>query len=455
MKTHWTNESIFYHIYPLGFCGAPERNDFASAPVPRLEKVHEWIGHLRELQVNALYLGPVFESTAHGYDTADYFRVDRRLGTNETLVNLVKDLHNNGVKVILDGVFNHVGRDFWAFRDLQQNGERSAYRHWFQGVDFNSRSPFGDSFGYEGWNGNYDLVKLNLHSPEVKDHLFQAIRQWVLEFDIDGLRLDVADCLDHQFMRELSTFCHNLRPDFWLMGEVVHGDYNKWANPTMLDSVTNYENYKGLYSSLADKNYFEIAYSLNRQFGSGGLYRNLNLYNFADNHDVDRVASSLKDPKHLYPLYCLLFTMPGIPSIYYGSEWGLEGKRTPKDDRPLRPALDLSLLRSASPQPNLPSAIAQLARIRLDLPALRYGDYTELYVASQQFAFSRKTDDDIAIVLLNSASTDASFDIPVSLPHGTQLVDLLNPNDEFRVDSGHLRVAKVYPCWGRILQVKK
>ena len=245
--------------------------------------------------------------------------------------------------------------------------------HWFHGLNFNLRSPYGDKFGYEGWNGNYDLVKLNLHSPEVKDHLFQAIRQWVHDFDIDGLRLDVADSLDKQFLHELSVFCHGLRPDFWLMGEVVHGDYNAWANPDMLDSVTNYECYKGLYSSLVDKNYFEIAYSLKRQFGPSGLYRDLKLYNFVDNHDVDRVASSLKNAKHLYPLYCLLFTMPGIPSVYYGSEWGLQARRTSKDDRALRPCLDLKALLANSPQPELPDAIAHLARVRLwnGRPAIR------------------------------------------------------------------------------------
>ncbi len=454
MKQHWISDSIFYHIYPLGFCGAPQRNDLAAAPVPRMQKIHEWIGHMRGLQVNALYLGPVFESNAHGYDTADYFRVDRRLGTNEGLTKLVKELHQDGIKVVLDGVFNHVGRDFWAFRDVRQNGEQSSYRHWFH-LNFDARSPFDDPFSYEGWNDNYDLVKLNLQSPEVKDHLFQAIRQWVQEFDIDGLRLDVADALDKQFLRELSAFCRGLRPDFWLMGEVIHGDYNDWANPEMLDSVTNYECYKGLYSSLVDKNYFEIAYSLKRQFGPEGLYRGLKLYNFADNHDVDRVASSLKNPKHLYPLYCLLFTMPGVPSIYYGSEWGLEGSRTPKDDHALRPALDLDLLRSDSPQPDLPAVITRLARIRLDTPALRYGDYNELFVAHEQFAFSRNMDDEIVIVLLNAASIDASFDIPVSLPDGTQLMDVLNAGDEFHVDGGRLRAENVAPCWGRILQAKK
>jgi glycosidase len=454
MKPHWTTDSIFYHIYPLGFCGAPERNDFTSASVPRLEKIYEWIPHLRDLGVTALYLGPLFESTAHGYDTADYFHVDRRLGTDETLANLVGELHRNGIKVILDGVFNHVGRDFWAFRDLQQNGASSRFCSWFQGLDFSACSQFGDFFRYEGWNGNFDLVKLNPHSPEVRDHLFHAIRSWVQDFEIDGLRLDVADCLDPQFMRDLSTFCHSLDPDFWLMGEVVHGDYNHWANPAMLDSVTNYEAYKGLYSSLADKNYFEIAYSLKRQFGRGGVYCDLALYNFADNHDVNRVVSNLKNPQHLYPLYCLLFTMPGVPSIYYGSEWGLDGIRSPGDDRPLRPALDLNQLRAASPHPNLPATLARLASIRRNSSALRHGDYKEVFVASEQFSFSRSTKHETVIVLLNAAETDAPFDIPIPLPDGTRLIDLLNPDAEFHVAGGRLRAERVCPCWGRILQTK-
>lgn len=453
MKSHWTIDSIFYHIYPLGMCAAPARNDLTSVPVPRLEKIIDWIPHLRDLGITALYLGPLFESTAHGYDTADYFHVDRRLGTNHTMVKLVRELHRADIKVVLDGVFNHVGRDFWAFHDLTQNKQASPFVNWFQGVDFSARSPFGDAFRYDGWNNNFDLVKLNLHSCEVRDHLFHAIRQWVEEFEIDGLRLDVADCLDPQFMRELSSFCHMLSPDLWLMGEVVHGDYNNWANPVTLDSVTNYECYKGLYSSLADKNYFEIAYSLNRQFGPGGMYRDLTLYNFADNHDVNRVASNLAKPQHLYPLYCLLFTMPGVPSIYYGSEWGLEGVRTPSDDHHLRPALDLDRLRADSPQPGLPAILARLAHIRQNTFALRHGDYREVFVASEQFAYSRNTEIDIVFVLLNAAATDVTFDIPASLPDRTRLVDLLNPNDEFHVNGGQLHVEKVHACWGRILQV--
>lgn len=248
---HWTDEAIFYHIYPLGLCGAPPRNDFTSPPTPRLEQLYPWLEHIQSLGANALYLGPLFESTTHGYDTADYFHLDRRLGTDETLRRFSAALHARGLRLVLDGVFNHVGRDFWAFRDVQANHARSPYRDWFSNLCFDGRSPFNDPFQYEGWNGHYELVKLNLHHPAVKEHLFLAVETWIGEFNIDGLRLDAADCLDFTFMQELSAFCRRLRPDFWLMGEVIHGDYRRWANPVTLDTVTNYECYKGLYSSHA------------------------------------------------------------------------------------------------------------------------------------------------------------------------------------------------------------
>ncbi len=405
--------------------------------------------------VNALYLGPLFESTAHGYDTADYYRVDRRLGDNQTLAWLTADLHRQGIHVILDGVFNHVGRDFWAFRDVQAYRERSAYRDWFQGLAFTGESPYHDPFTYEGWHGYYDLVKLALRHPAVKEHLFQAIAQWVREFEIDGLRLDVADCLDLDFLRELAAFCRSLRPDFWLMGEVIHGDYRIRANAEMLDSVTNYECYKGLYSSHVDKNYFEIAYALNRQFGEGGIYRDLPLYNFADNHDVNRVASNLTNPAHLHPLYCLLFTMPGVPSLYYGSEWGLEGRRSDHDDRPLRPALNPDIVARTGPHPELAGTIARLAEIRHATPALRYGDYRQLSVNSQQFAFARQTPEEYIVVLLNAADTPAAFTVPVPEHTGSRLVDLLNPGDTFPVRNGQAVINPVWPCWARILKAEK
>jgi glycosidase len=447
---HWASDALFYHLYPLGFCGAPARNDFSSPPVPRLKKISAWLPHIQELGANALYLGPVFESTAHGYDTANYYEIDRRLGDRGTLARLSADLHHRGMRLVLDGVFNHVGRDFWAFRDVQQNRDNSPYRDWFAGLRFDAHSPHGDPFTYQPWNGHYDLVRLNLGHPDVRRHLFEAIRVWVEEFQIDGLRLDVADCLDFDFMRALRTFCSGLRPDFWLMGEVVHGDYRRWANPETLDSVTNYECYKGLYSSLADKNYFEIAYALNRQFGPGGIYAHLPLYNFADNHDVDRVASLLGQPAHLYPLYLLLLTMPGVPSIYYGSEWGLEARRTPQSDAALRPNLDLDEMRRTTSHPRLADDLSRLAAVRRSHPALRQGDYRQLHVAAEQFAFLRATGDETLVVLLNAAEAPARLEVPVP-QNAAGAVDVLNGGERFPVQNGRLSVPAVPAHWGRIL----
>ena len=450
----WTQEAVFYHIYPLGFCGAPTRNDFTSPPVERLQKIGQWLPHLRSLGVNALYLGPLFESTAHGYDTADYFEVDRRLGTNDTLAALSKELHHQGMRLILDGVFNHVGRDFWAFRDVQQNGSASPYRDWFEGVQFDTRSPLGDDFSYQPWEGHYDLVRLNLKNPDVREYIFSAVRSWIEQFDIDGLRLDVAYLLDVDFLQELRVFCKKLRSDFWLMGEIIHGDYRRLANPQTLDSTTNYEAYKGLYSSLVDKNYFEIAYALNRQFGPGGLYTGLDLYNFVDNHDVDRAASKFENSELLYPLYLLLFTMPGIPSIYYGSEWGIQGKRTAQDDSALRPCLDLEEMRRSAPLTNLSNFIAKLAGLRLNLPALHSGNYTQLSVVHEQLAFLREADDESIIVLLNSASQPVSFELHLSM-NASVAVDLLNENERLPVEGKTLCVNEIEPHWGRILKLTK
>ena len=450
-QTHWIHDALIYHIYPLGLCNAPKRNDFSSAPSPRLDKIYEWIDHIVSLNMNTVYLGPLFESSAHGYDTADYFLVDRRLGDNQTLKNLIHTMKSKGLRVILDGVFNHVGRDFWAFRDVQMNGNQSAYTDWFHQLNFDQKSPYGDPFSYEGWDGHYDLVKLNLDNLSVRQHLFDAITMWVQEFDIDGLRLDAADVLHPNFMRELAHHTQQLKSDFWLMGEVVHGDYRQWANQDMLHSTTNYECYKGLYSSHVDKNYFEIAYSLNRQFGQDGIYKDLRLYSFVDNHDVNRIASQLTQIEHLYPAHILLFTMPGVPSIYYGSEWGIAGARTPYHDHDLRPALDLSIAHTL-PHHNLEKIISQLAYSRTQLQALQQGDYRQLHVNHEQFAFMRSTSEQCVIVAVNSASQHQTIHL-TGIPHHTHWVDMLNQT-EFVCQDGTLNIP-LHPNWGAILTLKQ
>jgi glycosidase len=336
---------------------------------------------------------------------------------------------------------------------VQQYGERSAYKDWFDGLRFDQRSPYGDPFSYTPWHGHYSLVRLNQRHPHVQAHLFDAVRMWVDEFGIDGLRLDVADCLELEFMQALRGFTEGLRPDFWLMGEVIHGDYRRWVNPHTLHSVTNYEGYKSLYSSLVDKNYFEVAYSLNRLFGSGGMLAGQALYNFVDNHDVDRVASKLGNPALLYPLYLLLFTMPGVPSIYYGSEWGLEGKRTPYSDAALRPTLELEALQRSAPQPTLARDIARLAALRHAHPALRHGNYTQLHVAPEQLAFARHAQEESLVVMLNASASPIPLEVQVSAHH-THAVDVLNGGERFPVQAGKLRVENVFARWGRVLKLE-
>ncbi|MEK6481365.1 alpha-amylase family glycosyl hydrolase [Catalinimonas sp. 4WD22] len=453
MNKHWAHEAVFYHIYPLGFCGAPEKNDFTSLAVNRLDKIYDWISHLKNLGINALYLGPLFESGEHGYDTADYYKVDRRLGTNESLAQIVKALHENGIRVILDGVFHHVGRDFWAFRDVLEHGENSRYRDWFTGLSFEGESPYGDPFQYEAWNGHYSLVKLNLHHSEVRDHIFHAIKFWVEQYDIDGLRLDVAEDIDIDFLKALSSFRDQMNPDFWLMGEVIHGDYNQWANVKTLDATTNYEVYKGLYSSHVDANYFEIAHSLKRQFDDPGMYKGLPLYNFADNHDVDRIASTLTNQQHLYPLYTLLFSIPGVPSIYYGSEWGWEGKKVNGNDAPLRPDIELTMVKQESPHPDLAQTISELAHIRKTSSALKYGNYKQIHVDHEQLAFVRKSDDETILVMVNAADEKVSVDLKLPELKGRTLVDLLNPEEKFTVQPKTTSLP-IYPHWGRIMKVE-
>lgn len=457
----WAHESIFYHIYPLGFCGAPIDNDHKSEPIESLNKVNDWIDHMCSIGVNALYLGPLFESEKHGYDTVDYYTVDRRLGTNETLKTLSKNLHNKGIKLILDGVFNHVGRNFWAFQDLIKNKENSKYIDWFQNIKFNDTSPYGDPFSYEGWEGHYSLVQLNLKNPDVRQHIFKAIELWFKEFDIDGLRLDVAYLLDLDFLRELNKFCKSLKPDFWLLGETIHGDYRTWVKDDILDSVTNYECYKGLFSSHNDVNYFEIAYSLNRQFGhqidshdtsEKGIYKGFKLYSFAENHDVDRVASTLKNSSHLYPLYGILMTIPGIPSIYYGGEWGIEGKKENGDDSTLRPDLDLVKISQESTHKDLLEVIRKLANIRLTSDAILHGEYKQIHVAHEQFVFARQYKDECIIVAVNASQEEQNLEIDLPINNGKHLIDLINNDEEININNNKASF-NLHPHWLRVLRV--
>lgn len=467
----WADNSVFYQIYPLGFCGAaavnpqpagqtssgapkdtgapegqaypdagrdqagepggtgepdgiPENGadpsalpgDRAAAKAAPIRRVMDWTAHIQALGADAVYFCPLLQSDAHGYDTRDFYRLDVRLGDNADFQAVCDRLHAAGIRVVLDGVFNHVGRGFWAFQDLLQRRESSPYKDWFH-VDFGGNSPYNDGLWYEGWEGHYELVRLNLRNPAVVQHILGAVEQWVRQWDIDGLRLDVAYLLDRDFIRRLRAFCDSLKPDFFLVGEMLHGDYNQLLGEGMLHSVTNYECYKGLYSSFNSLNLFEIGHSLSRQFGPEDwtLYKGRRLLCFADNHDVSRVASILQREAHLPPLYALLFAMPGIPCVYYGSEWGAKGRKE-EGDPALRPCF------GRPEEKELTRWIARCAAAHKAYPALWRGDFRVDTLTNRQLAFLRQADGQRILAAVNADEGDYTFHFKV----GGRAVNLLD-----------------------------
>ena len=408
----WYDEAVFYHIYPLGLTGAPKENPYGE-PEHRLNTLIPWIDHIKEIGCNAIYIGPLFESVGHGYETTDYKKLDSRLGTNEDLTAFVGECHRQGVKVIFDGVFNHTGRDFFAFQDIKKNRENSRYKDWYRNVNFWGNNQFNDGFSYENWGGYDLLAKLNQQNPEVRDYICDVIRFWVDEFDVDGIRLDAADVLDFEYMKALRRVANEVKPDFWLMGEVIHGDYNRWVNEGTLHSVTNYHLHKALYSGHNDHNYFEIAHTVKRLYGMGGNRPDgLKLYNFVDNHDVERIYTKLNHKAHFAPVHVLLYTLPGVPSIYYGSEFGIEGRKERHSDDSLRPALSLSDYENAENENPYTRLVRALGYVRQNTPALSYGDYKELTLTNRQYAFSREYEGKAVIVTVNNDENDFTMDLP-------------------------------------------
>ena len=433
----WYDEAIFYHIYPLGLTGAPKENSYAE-PVHRLNTLIPWIAHIKEIGCNAIYIGPLFESVGHGYETTDYKKLDSRLGTNEDLTNYVAECHRQGIRVILDGVFNHTGRDFFAFQDIRKNRENSPYKDWYRNVNFWGNNQYNDGFSYENWGGYDLLAKLNQNNPAVKDYICDVIRFWVKEFDIDGIRLDAADVLDFDYMRALRRVADEVKPEFWLMGEVIHGDYTRWVNEGTLHSVTNYHLHKALYSGHNDHNYFEIAHTVKRLYGMGGNRPDgLKLYNFVDNHDVARIYTKLNNKAHFAPVHVLLYTLPGVPSIYYGSEFGIEGKKERYSDDSLRPALSLADFGDALEKNACTRLIGRLGKARQRIKALSYGDYQELLLTNRQYAFSRNYNGESVLVTVNNDDSDYVMTLPAG--NGGEYIGALS-GQRVSVAGGHIAV---------------
>jgi len=402
----WTEHVIWWHVYPLGFTGA-ERSvvDAGPDPVPRLRSLQPWLDYLLDLGCNGLALGPVFASSTHGYDTIDYFRVDPRLGTDDDLRWLFDVCRSRGVHVLLDGVFNHVGREFPQFRDVLEHGPASRWAHWFH-LDEAAGGP--DGFGYRDFEGHRELVALDHGQPEVIAHIAAVMNHW-LDAGASGWRLDAAYAIPQPALRAISDAVHARHPDAWLVGEVIHDDYGSFVRDAGLDSVTQYELWKAIWSAFNDGNLFELAWALERHDGFVGEFVPMT---FVGNHDVTRIASRLDDPDLLGHALAVLFGVAGIPAVYYGDEQAFRGVKEERagGDDAVRPAFP------ASPDELAPDGWPvfrthqELIGMRRRNPWLTGARTRVDHVANEQLAFTSRAGDREVTVLLNLADREHRFE---------------------------------------------
>ncbi len=353
----WVDHAVWWHVYPLGFTGAPIREPDRRPPTTaRLDRLLPWLDHAVALGANGLLLGPVFASTSHGYDTVDHYRIDPRLGDDEAFDRLVTACKGRGLRVVLDGVFNHVGAEHPLFRRALAEGPGGEYDEWFR-ID---RSAPGEPRAAV-FEGHATLPELNHDSPAVAAFVEGVMTHW-LGRGIDGWRLDVAHHVPPAFWAAVLPRVRAQFPDAWIFGEILHGDYVEFVQSSDLDSATQYELWKAIWSSLVDRNFFELDWALKRH---AAFLEAFVPQTFVGNHDVTRIASTVGTDATVLAAAVLL-TVGGVPSIYAGDEWGFLGV---KDERPggddaVRPAFP------ASPAGLSPDGAA-IFRAHQDLVGLR------------------------------------------------------------------------------------
>jgi cyclomaltodextrinase len=354
-----SSAAIWWHIYPLGFVGAERTSEEIHGDIHhRLSRIEAWLDYVVELGCTGLALGPIFASETHGYDTIDHCRIDPRLGDDHDFDRLIAAARQRGLRVLLDGVFNHVGRGFQPFVDALRDGPDSAASRWFH---LHWRAAGGKP-DVEVFEGHQSLVKLNHIEPAVVDHVAHVISMW-LGRGIAGWRLDAAYAVDPAFWRRVLPRVRATYPDAWFVGEVIHGDYVSFVSDDGLDSVTQYELWKAIWSALNDRNFFELAAALQRH---EGFLRRMVPMTFLGNHDVTRIASRLRDPRHLGHALAVLMTVGGSPSIYAGDEQAFQGVKEHRagGDDAIRPKFP------ATPAELAPAAAATFA-LHQELIALR------------------------------------------------------------------------------------
>jgi cyclomaltodextrinase len=391
----WQRHAIWWHVYPLGFVG-----DHGG-----LERLVPWLDHLLALGANGLALGPVFASETHGYDTVDHRRIDPRLGGDDQFDTLVTAARERGVHVLLDGVFNHVGRGHWAFQDVLRNGSSSPYADWFR-----LRWTGGAEPDYDDFEGHHDLVALNHDNPAVADHVAEVMEQW-LGRGVAGFRLDVAYAIPPAFWARVADRVRAAHPGAYLMGEVIHGDYTAFVTEGHLDSVTQYELWKAIWSSLNDGNFYELAHALGRHDELVGHFAP---WTFLGNHDVTRIASRLTDERHLAHAVVVLATVGGTPAVYAGDEHAFRGvkyDRAGGDDevRPPFPDTPAELSPAGLPTFHLHQELLSLRRRH---PWLHRSRTTVHHVANETLVYEQTDGEHRLLVALSTAGDPVSVPVP-------------------------------------------
>ncbi|WP_222195887.1 alpha-amylase family glycosyl hydrolase [Modestobacter italicus] len=399
----WVQDAVWWHVYPLGFVGA--EREATDVVTHRLDRLTAWLDYAVELGANGLALGPVFASSTHGYDTVDHGRIDPRLGDDADFDELVAAAHDRGLRVLLDGVFNHVGREHPAFQAVVDRGPDAPSAAWFR-----LRWPDGWEPGvvpeYDTFEGHGQLVALDHSAPVVADWVTEVMTHW-LDRGADGWRLDAAYAVPTSFWATVLPRVRERHPDAYLVGEVIHGDYAQVVRESTMDAVTQYELWKAIWSSLNDGNLHELAHALGRHDGFLDTFVPLT---FVGNHDVTRIASRLDDARHLPHALAVLFTVGGTPSVYAGDEQaftGVKEDRAGGDDavRPPFPDSPAELAPFGEPTRRLHQELIGLRRRHRWLHTARTAP---LHRDNRQFSYAVSGEGQRLVVALNLADTEAT-----------------------------------------------
>ncbi|GAB3201723.1 alpha-amylase family protein [Geodermatophilus arenarius] len=403
----WVTDAIWWQVHPLSFTGAEPAALPPGELRHRLPHLQRWLDHLLALGCNGLALGPVFASGTHGYDTVDHFRVDPRLGDDADLDALLAAAHERGVRVLLDGVFNHVGRDHPAFRAVVEQGRDAPTADWFR-LHWPPDWTPGTAPGADVFEGHDLLVELDHSSPAVVDLVTRVMTHW-LDRGADGWRLDAAYAVPPSFWARVLPAVRARHPQAYVVGEVIHGDYPRLVAEGGLDAVTQYELWQAVWHGIAERNLFELAWSLQRH---AGFLRSFVPWTFVGNHDVTRIASQLPDVRHLPHALAVLFTVGGTPAVWSGDEHAFRGvkeHRAGGDDavRPPFPADPSGLSPLGAPTFALHRELVGLRRRHRWLHTAAPG---QVHVANEQLVYAVAGDGQRLLVALNLA--DAAVRVP-------------------------------------------